>query len=296
MLYDSAEAFLGARRKAVFLFGMSGVGKTRIADLLRRAGTWFHYSVDYRIGTRYLGEHITDSIRRIAMRDPVLSRLLRSDSISLTSKMSFTNLTPLSEWVGAPGNPARNGVPFEEYVRRQRLHREAEVAATRDAGHFMHRAKEVYGYDDFVCDSSGSICEVADVENPRDPLMAHVAERMLPVYLRADAEHRDELLRRFDHAPKPMYHSELFLRRVWSAYLDGRAEEQADPAAFLRFAFARLLDWRTPRYERLADNWAVTLDSDRAAGLQSAAAFHDAVADAIDARRRGEAPPLRKAT
>jgi len=35
MLYDSAEAFLGARRKVVFLFGMSGVGKTRIAALLR---------------------------------------------------------------------------------------------------------------------------------------------------------------------------------------------------------------------------------------------------------------------
>ena len=30
---------------------MSGLGKTYISNLLREDGDWFHYSIDYRIGT-----------------------------------------------------------------------------------------------------------------------------------------------------------------------------------------------------------------------------------------------------
>ena len=149
MFYKSAEQYRGSERKALFLFGMSGVGKTRVASLLRHTSNWYHYSVDYRIGTRYLGEHISDSIRSMAMKVPALSRLLRSDSVVLRSNLSFANLTPLSEWIGAPGDPQEGGLPFEEYVRRQRLHRDAEIAATLDAHLFIARAKNVYDYDRF---------------------------------------------------------------------------------------------------------------------------------------------------
>ena len=51
--------------KCVTLLGMSGVGKTRLATLLRRQN-WFHYSGDYRIGTRYLDEAILDNIKQQA--------------------------------------------------------------------------------------------------------------------------------------------------------------------------------------------------------------------------------------
>ena len=37
---------------------MSGLGKTHMSNLLRGTGSWFHYSIDYRIGTRYMGEFI----------------------------------------------------------------------------------------------------------------------------------------------------------------------------------------------------------------------------------------------
>jgi hypothetical protein len=37
--------------------------------------------VDYRIGTRYMGEHIVDNFKREAMKVPFLRDLLRSDSI-----------------------------------------------------------------------------------------------------------------------------------------------------------------------------------------------------------------------
>ena len=44
-----------------------------------RSGGWFHYSVDYRIGTRYLGEHIVDNFKREAMRQPLLRELLLTE-------------------------------------------------------------------------------------------------------------------------------------------------------------------------------------------------------------------------
>ena len=284
MFYKSAEQYRGSERKALFLFGMSGVGKTRVASLLRHTSNWYHYSVDYRIGTRYLGEHISDSIRSMAMKVPALSRLLRSDSVVLRSNLSFANLTPLSEWIGAPGDPQEGGLPFEEYVRRQRLHRDAEIAATLDAHLFISRAKNVYDYDRFVCDSSGSVCEVADPDDATDELFARIARSMLPVYIRAGHEHREKLSRRFASAPKPMYFNETFLRKAWEEYLDGRAPDSANPSDFLRFAFARLLDWRIPRYESLAQNWAVTIDADRIAAIDTGAEFDEALSDAIRER------------
>ena len=284
MLYSSEDEYHAAERKALFLFGMSGVGKTRIAGLLRHSCGWYHYSVDYRIGTRYLGEHISDSLRRMAMAVPALSKLLRSDSIVLRSNLSFANLTPLSEWIGAPGNPEEGGLSFEEYLRRQRLHRDAEIAAIRDCDIFIERAKDVYGYDCFVCDSSGSVCEVTDPEDTSDSLFANITRSMLPVYIRAGTGHRDKLLRRFALAPKPMYFNEQFLRHVWADFLGDDPPESADPTEFLRYAFSRLLDWRIPRYESLARKWAVTIDADRIAAIDSGQAFEDALSEAIQNR------------
>jgi GTPase SAR1 family protein len=49
----SPQEFLNWENKRITLLGMSGVGKTTLADKLPKE-TWFHYSGDYRIGTRYL--------------------------------------------------------------------------------------------------------------------------------------------------------------------------------------------------------------------------------------------------
>src|SRR6188768_4039885 len=170
MIYETPEQWLGAPHKRVALFGMSGLGKTRIAAMLREEAEWFHYSIDFRIGTRYMGEHIVDNFKREAMRNRFLRELLRSDSIFIASNISFHNLAPLSTYLGKPGDPEKGGIPFEEYLRRQRQHREAEIAATRDAVPFIVKAEEIYGYDHFVCDTSGSLCEVVDPMDPADPV------------------------------------------------------------------------------------------------------------------------------
>jgi len=145
LIYPDPDAYLRAPRKAVALIGMSGVGKTSAAKLLRGSGDWFHYSVDYRIGTRYMGERIVDNFKREAMKAPLLRALLMTDSIYIASNITFENLAPLSTYLGKPGDPAKGGLPFEEYVRRQRQHREAEIAALLDAPEFIQKARAIYG-------------------------------------------------------------------------------------------------------------------------------------------------------
>ena len=286
MLYDTPDAWLSAPQRSVALIGMSGVGKTRLSSILREEGEWFHYSVDYRIGTRYLGERITDEFKREAMESPKLRELLRSDSLSIRSKLSFHNLTPLSTWLGKPGDPERGGMDFDEYVRRQRLHREAEIASMLDARAFGERARELYGYPHFVCDTSGSICEVVDPDNPRDPVLSALSRAMLPVYIRGGDEHVAALIARFDRAPKPMYYRDDQLLEFWAAYLEetGAAPDQVDPDAFIRWGFARLIEGRRPRYQAIADRWGLTVEADEVAAIESEAGFAALIADALDRR------------
>ena len=129
MIYRSGSDYLKAPRKRVMLFGMSGLGKTYLSNLLRDHGDWFHYSVDYRIGTRYMGEFIADNFKREAMKVPLLRELLMTDSVYIASNITFENLAPLSTYLGKPGNPDLGGVAFADYCARQAQHCDAEKAA-----------------------------------------------------------------------------------------------------------------------------------------------------------------------
>lgn len=286
MIYDSGAAYLKAPGKAVALFGMSGLGKTTIARLLRRQGGWFHYSVDYRIGTRYMGEHIADNFKRAAMQVPFLRELLLTDSVHIESKLTFENLAPLSTYLGKPGDPDKGGIPFEEYVRRQRQHRDAEISSMLDAIHFMHRAEDLYGYTNFLCDTSGSVCEVVDPLNPDDPVLSPLSREMLFVQIRGTPADAEELARRFDSDPKPMYYPEDFLRETWAAYMaeHGVSEDRVDPDDFIRWGFRRLLEHRLPRYDAIAERWGVSIPAAEIATVRAPADFDRLVAAAIDAR------------
>ena len=87
------DEFLRWPHKAITLLGMSGVGKTTLAYKLPKS-RWFHYSGDYRIGTKYLAEPILDNIKRQAMQVDFLRDLLRSDSIYIASNITVDNLQP----------------------------------------------------------------------------------------------------------------------------------------------------------------------------------------------------------
>ncbi len=285
MIYDGPESWRGARSKRVMLFGMSGLGKTYLSSMLREAGGWFHYSVDYRIGTRYMGEHIADNFKREAMKVPLLRELLMSDSIYVGSNITFDNLAPLSTYLGKPGDPNRGGLDFREYMRRQELHREAEILAMRDTVRFIDRAEEIYGYTNFVCDTSGSICEVVNPEDPDDPLLGLLSDHLLLVWIEGSEAHTEELVRRFDRAPKPMYYQPAFLRSAWDAYLrqTDAAPDAVDPDAFVRWTYARALAHRTPRYRGMARH-GVTISADEVAEVRRPADFHELIAAALDRR------------
>jgi hypothetical protein len=285
MIYPTAQAWRQAGDRRVLLFGMSGLGKTHLANRLRDWGGWFHYSVDYRIGTRYMGEHIADNFKREAMKVPLLRELLLSDSVYIASNITFDNLAPLSTYLGKPGDQSKGGLPFADYMARQAQHREAEIAATLDALRFIDRARDIYGYRHFVCDTSGSICEVVDPENPADPVLTAVASAMLPVWIAGSEAHTAELVRRFDRAPKPMYYQPDFLNAAWAAYLAAErlAETAVDPDAFVRWTYARALARRQPRYAAMA-RWGVTVTADEVAAVDGPAAFDALMCAALERR------------
>ena len=283
MIYRSGSDYLQSPRKRIMLFGMSGLGKTYLSTLLRDHGDWFHYSVDYRIGTRYMGEYIADNFKREAMKVPLLRELLMTDSVYIASNITFDNLAPLSTYLGKPGDPAKGGVPFAEYMKRQEQHRAAEVAATLDTARFMERAREIYGYPNFVCDTSGSICEVVEAEDPDDPVMKQLSETLLMVWIKGSDAHTAELVRRFDRAPKPMYYQPHFLHLAWEEYRATHSvtEETCDPDHFVRWTYARALAHRQPRYAAMA-RWGVTVTAEEVAAVRSTADFDALMARAID--------------
>ena len=284
MIYNSAQDWLDAPNKRVMLFAMSGLGKTYLSDMLRSSGNWFHYSVDYRIGTRYMGEHITDNFKKEAMRNPFLADLLRSDAIYIASNLRFSDLSPLATYLGKPGDTDKGGIEIGEYIRRQRLHRDAEINAMKDSTHFIDRAQQLYDYDHFVCDTSGSLVEVVNADDPQDAVMREVTQHMLPVWIEGDASHRDELIKRFNAAPKPMYYTEAFLLQCWDGYLaeKGIAANKVDPDDFIRWGYARLIDDRLPRYAKIAKTWGITVHADDASKVKTEADFVNLIASALE--------------
>ncbi|WP_137700550.1 ATPase [Marimonas lutisalis] len=285
MLYASPEDWLGAPHKRVLFFGMSGLGKTHVSNMLRDAGDWFHYSIDYRIGTRYMGEFIADNAKREAMKNPFLRDLLMSDSIYIGSNITFNNLAPVSTYLGKPGDPAKGGLSYSEYTRRQDQFRTAEIAALNDTPYFITRAEQLYGYPHFICDTGGSICEWVDADDPADPLMTTLSQHTLMVWIKGSEAHTEELIRRFDKAPKPMAYQPEFLDRMWHAYLEenGCAEAEVDPDAFIRWTYAKALAHRQPRYEAMAE-WGVTVLADDVAKVRTETDFNAMIAAALEKR------------
>lgn len=288
MLFKSPAEFHDGQRHAVTVFGMAGVGKTRLAALLRKS-QWFHYSVDYRIGTRHMGEFITDNFKAEAMKVPFLRDLLRSDSIRLASNITFSNLDPLSTYLGRPGNKAKGGLDLDEYRRRQEQHRVAEIAALQEVPLFIQRAHDLYGYDNFIADTGGSLIEVIDPDDPKDPVIETLSKHTVLLYIRGTEKDADELIKRFKHSPKPMYYQPPFLTKKWAEFkkLNKITDDaKVDPDKFGAWGFEALLHDRLPRYQKLADKYGYTVEAADLATVRDGEEFIDLVTAAIGKRMR----------
>ena len=246
----SVEQFRQWEHKKITLVGMSGVGKTYISSMLR-SSQWFHYSGDYRIGTRYLDEAILDMIKSKAMEVPFLNELLRNDWIYIRNNIKVSDLGPVLSFVGKLGNPTLGGVELEDFQRRQDLYRQAEIAAMHDVPGFIEKAQNIYGYKHFVNDVGGSLCELDD-----PTVMDVIDENTLILYIQVTNEEEEQkLISRAQSAPKPLYYRPEFLLEQLDIYLAENNLEfaaQMDPDEFTRWVFPRLFHSRVPRYEEIA--------------------------------------------
>jgi hypothetical protein len=270
----SVEQFKKWDRKAITLLGMSGVGKTRLACLLRNAD-WFHYSGDYRIGTHYLSEAMSDNVKKNAMKVPLLKKLLLSDSITISNNISVDNLKAVSTFLGQLGDPEKGGLGLREFKRRQNLHREAEISAMLEVPDFIKRSYEVYDYRNFINDAGGSLCEL---EN--EAVLKTLAEHTLIIYIRATEQDEVELIKRAEQAPKPLYYREEFLDENLEIYLKENNLEYAamiDPNDFVRWVFSRLFYNRIPRYQSIADEYGYTVCTNDIAKVNSETDFLDLI-------------------
>ena len=116
--------------------------------------------------------------------------------------------------------------------------------------------------------------------------MTALADVVLPVWIEGSDAHTEELVRRFDRDPKPMCYNEDFLNEAWSEYTQetGLGEQDVDPDTFIRWAYARALSHRQPRYRAMAERWGVTLAADDVAGVRSEDDMVTLVAEALETR------------
>ena len=265
--------------KAITLLGMSGIGKTTLANKLPKT-KWFHYSADYRIGTKYLEEPILDNIKKQAMKVDFLRDLLRSDSIYICSNITVHNLDPLSTFLGKIGDQSKGGLSLREFKERQRLHHDAEVAAMKDVAPFIAKAREIYGYDHFLNDAGGSLCELDDSD-----AIQCLADNTLIIYIRADEEMERTLIQRAIDSPKPLYYQERFLDERLAEYMHKEAVseiDEIDPDKFVRWIFPKLVAHRRPLYQALADQYGYSVESTEVEQVRDEADMLDLITNALD--------------
>ena len=270
--------FLDWPHKVITLLGMSGVGKTTLASMLP-SNEWFHYSADYRIGTRYLKEPILDNIKQQAMQQPFLRDLVLSDSISFRSNITFHHLKPVSTFLGKIGNPELGGSSIDEFKRRQHLHRAAEVHATQDVAEFIKKSRTIYGRAHFLNDTGGSICELGD-----DEAWDELSRHSLILYLKADEGMEKMMIERAQADPKPLYYDDDFLTEHISEYLELKGLSHSDemnPDEYVKWVFPSLIAHRRPLYERITEKYGYTIDASKVLAVKSEQDVMDLITEAL---------------
>jgi hypothetical protein len=274
----SSQEFLDWESKRITLLAMSGAGKTTLANKLPKS-KWFHYSGDYRIGTKYLKEPILDNIKRHAISVPFLRELLLTDSIYIANKITVDNLAAVSSFLGKLGNSELGGLSLCEFKRRQKLHHSAEIAAMNDVPEFIQKADDIYGYKHFINDAGGSVCELDCPE-----VLETLAENTLIIYIKIPPTLEQTIIERAKTDPKPLYYREAFLDEKLSEFLTLKgyaSTEEMPPDEFVTWVFPELFKSRLPRYQAIADQYGYTVDADDVARVSTEADFIQLVAKAL---------------
>ena len=258
---------------------MSGVGKTHLAKLLGAEDGWYHYCGDYRIGAAYLNDAILDNIKRRIKQDGWLASLLDNNSISVQNHITFNNLSSVSAFLGRVGNPEQGGLPIDEFIRRQDLHKKAETLAMFDVVKFIEKSA-LQGFNHFINDAGGSLCELDDAK-----VYKMLAQHSIILYIKANKANQPALIERAQIHPKPLYYQPDFLTKQLAIYLAENALSyvaQIEPDAFVRWVFPRLLTYRKPKYQAIAEQYGYTIDSQDLYQCKTAAEVFELIEEALD--------------
>lgn len=276
--------FLEQSHQRIALMGMSGVGKTTLSNLLPKS-EWFHYSIDYRIGTRYLNEEISDILKIEAMQSPALAKLLKSNSIFIAPNITLNNLNAISMFIGMVGALDKGGLPLDEFLARLQAHRTAEINSMEDTQSFIQRATNVYGYPHFICDFSGSVCELDAPE-----VIQNVADDCLLVYIKATDNMMTTLIDRAQKYPKPLYYQKDFLLSAIKNYCEEQnlnSWQEIDPSHFAMWVFPRLVEHRLVRYNAIAEKHGITLSAEDTLHVKSDREFLNLIQTTLNAKNKG---------
>jgi len=141
----------------------------------------------------------------------------------------------------------------------------------RDVPEFIRKASEIYGYKHFVNDAGGSLCELDDPATIRV-----LADHTLILYLKANEKDEQELIKRAEDDPKPLYYREAFLDEQLAVYLRDKGfayVAEIDPDDFVRWMFPRLFYSRIPRYRAIAESDGYTVSTDELKEVRDEAGF-----------------------
>ena len=227
-----------------------------------------------------MDEAILDNIKLQAMQIPILRELLLSDAVHIINNISVDNLKPLSTYLGKLGNPELGGIGLGEFKNRQALHLQAEIAAMNDVPRFIDKAKEVYGYDNFINDASGSLCELDN-----DNVIKTLAEHTLIIYINVTKENERVLIDRAVSDPKPLYFRDSFLDEQLEEFLKLYKLEYAamiNPDEFVRWVFPKLFYARIPRYEAIANQYGYTVSTNEIESVKSEKDFLKVITKVLD--------------
>ena len=244
------QEFLDIPYKVITLMGMSGVGKTYLSLMLDGQG-WRHYSCDLEIGKNILGAEIEKTLGE-------------------ANVVTADDLSQLSRYVSRLGDPEKGGLGYDEFKRRQQKYYDAECKSLGQLLNVVRHATR-NGFTHTVNDSTGSLCEIED-----DRLMDFIDENSLIVYIKANEEEEQEVLKRAQEYPKPMFFSpDKFDEwvKVYSLHKNGTKPEAFDPDEFSRWVFPKLFENRLPKYQAIADKYGVTIPSEAFKGVQTSKDF-----------------------
>jgi len=150
----------------------------------------------------------------------------------------------------------------------------------KDVAPFIAKARQIYGYNHFLNDAGGSVCEL----NDREAIQC-LADNSLIIYIRADEAMENTLIQRAIDSPKPLYYQEQFLDEKLAEFM--RAEEvleidNIDPDKFVRWMFPKLVEHRRPLYQALADQHGYTVESTDVEQVRDEADILELIANALD--------------